>query len=210
MMEPFTFGGEIVWNPTPAHIEQANLTRFMRMHHIADYDELMNRSTEDIAWFTDAVLDFLDIQFHEPYSKVVDFPRGIQFPTWCVGAKMNIVHNCVDKYRESGVSDQVAVSWEGEEGVKRTLTYEELYKEVNKTANALRSLGLGKGDAIGIFMPMVPELPWLCLRSQRSAGSSCHCFQDMEQERSFHVCKTPMPRRSLQPMVPFDAASQWK
>jgi acetyl-CoA synthetase len=170
MTEPFTFGGEIVWKPTRAHIEQANLTKFMRMHNIADYDELMKRSTEDIAWFTDAVLDFLDIQFHEPYSKVVDFPRGIQFPTWCVDAKMNIVHNCVDKYQESGVRDQVAVSWEGEEGVKRTLTYEELYKKVNKTANALRSLGLGKGDAIGIFMPMVPEIAVALLAIAKIGG----------------------------------------
>jgi acetyl-CoA synthetase len=170
MTEPFTFGGEIVWKPTPAHIEQANLTRFMHMHHIADYDELMNRSTEDIAWFTDAVLDFLDVQFHEPYSKVVDFPRGIQFPTWCVDAKMNIVHNCVDKYQGSGMMDQVAVSWEGEEGVERTLTYEELSKEVNKTANALRSLGLGKGDAIGIFMPMVPEIAVALLAIAKIGG----------------------------------------
>ncbi|MDO8753236.1 MAG: AMP-binding protein, partial [Anaerolineales bacterium] len=72
--------------------------------------------------------------------------------------KMNIVHNCVDKYQVSGVRDQVAVSWEGEEGQTKTLTYDELYKEVNKAANALRSLGLGKGDAIGIFMPMTPEI----------------------------------------------------
>jgi acetyl-CoA synthetase len=170
MTEPFTFGGEIVWKPTPAHIEQANLTRFMRMHSIADYDELMSRSTEDIAWFTDAVLDFLDIQFHKSYSKVVDFPRGIQFPTWCVDAKMNIVHNCVDKYQVPGIRDQVAVSWEGEEGAQKTITYEELYKKVNQTANALRSLGLGKGDAIGIFMPMVPEIAVALLAIAKIGG----------------------------------------
>jgi acetyl-CoA synthetase len=170
MTEPFTFGGEIVWNPTREHIERANLTKFMRMHNIADYDELMARSTADIAWFTDAVLDFLDIQFHEPYSKVVDFPRGIQFPTWCVDAKMNIVHNCVDKYQGPWARDQVAVSWEGEEGVEKALTYEELYKQVNKTANALRSLGLGKGDAIGLFMPMVPEIAVALLAIAKIGG----------------------------------------
>jgi acetyl-CoA synthetase len=170
MTEPFTFGGEIVWNPTPAHIEQANLTRFMRMHAIANYDELMSNSTADIAWFTDAVLDFLNIQFQKPYSKVVDFPRGIQFPTWCVDAKMNIVHNCVDKYQVPGIRDQVAVQWEGEEGVQKTITYEELYKKVNQTANALRSLGLGKGDAIGIFMPMVPEIAVALLAIAKIGG----------------------------------------
>ncbi len=172
-----SFGGDIVWRPTPEYIERANLTAFMRLHGIDSFVELMQRSTSDVAWFTDAVLKFLDIQFYEPYSSVVDLTEGIQFPKWCVGGKMNIVHNCVDKWQaisdqssgnsdqSSGNSDQLSVSseqlavvWEGEEGIARTLTYAELYKEVNKTANALRSLGLGKGDAIGLFMPMTPEI----------------------------------------------------
>jgi acetyl-CoA synthetase len=111
-----------------------------------------------VAWFTDAVLKFLDIQFYEPYSQVVDLSNGIQAPVWCVDGKMNIVHNCVDKWVGTEGGKQNAVIFEGEEGITRTLTYEELYKEVNRTANALRSLGLGKGDAIGIFMPMTPEI----------------------------------------------------
>ncbi len=153
-----SFGGEIVWRPTARHIAESNLTAFMRLHGVADFAGLMKRSTEDVAWFTDAVLKFLDIQFYEPYSQVVDLSAGIQFPTWCVGGKMNIVHNCVDKRRVSGISEQLSVVWEGEEGATKSLTYAELYKQVNKTANALRSLGLGKGDAIGLFMPMTPEI----------------------------------------------------
>jgi hypothetical protein len=144
MTEQFTFGGEIVWKPTPEHIEHANLTAFMRTHGIKDFDELMHRSTTDVAWFTDAVFKFLDIQFYEPYTKVVDLSDGIQFPKWCVDGKMNIVHNCVDKWQNAESGKQKAVVFEGEEGSTRTLTYEELYKEVNKTANALRSLGLGQ------------------------------------------------------------------
>ena len=161
MPEQFTFGGDIVWRPTPEYIERAHLTAFMHQHGINDFDELMSRSTTDIAWFTDAILKFLDIQFYEPYSKVVDLSEGIQFPKWCVDGKMNVIHNCVDKWvgaglvstqgRPQGSSVQKAVIWEGEEGTMKSLTYEELYKEVNKTANALRSLELGKGDAIGLF-----------------------------------------------------------
>ncbi len=158
MTEQFTFGGEIVWNPTSEYIERANLTAFMREHAIKDFDALLQRSVENVAWFTDAVLKFLDIQFYQPYSKVVDLSDGIQFPKWCVEGKMNIVHNCVDKYQTLTVRSQIAIVWEGEEGSTKSLTYEELYKEVNKAANALRSLGLGKGDAIGIFMPMTPEI----------------------------------------------------
>ncbi len=158
MTEQFTFGGEIVWRPSREHIEHANLTKFMRLHGIKDFDELMQRSTGDVPWFTEAVLKFLDIQFYAPYSNVVDLSDGIQLPRWCVGGKMNIVHNCVDKWQSVENRTQNAVLFEGEEGNVRSLTYEQLYREVNKTANALRSLGLGKGDAVGIFMPMTPEI----------------------------------------------------
>jgi acetyl-CoA synthetase len=158
MNEQFSFGGDIVWKPALEHIEHANLTVFMRAHGIQNFDELMRKSTGDVAWFTDAVLKFLDIQFYEPYTSVVDLTDGIQFPKWCVDGKMNIVHNCVDKRQGTEGGRQKAVVFEGEDGITKTLTYEELYKEVNKAANALRSLGLGKGDAIGIFMPMTPEI----------------------------------------------------
>jgi acetyl-CoA synthetase len=158
MSEEFTFGGEIVWRPGPEEIERAHLTAFMRLHGIADFAELMRRSTEDVAWFTDALLKYLDIQFYQPYSQVVDLSEGIQFPRWCVDGKMNIVHNCLDKYQVTPRAEQLAVLWEGEEGAVRGLTYAQLYRQVNQVANALRSLGLGKGDAIGLFMPMTPEI----------------------------------------------------
>jgi len=159
MTEQFTFGGDIVWQPTPQQIEHANLTTFMRAYDIRDFDELMQRSVSDVGWFTDAVLKTLGIQFYTPYSKVVDLSEGIQFPKWCVDGKMNIVHNCVDKWAmDAEWRNKPAIIFEGEEGTTRTLTYEDLNKEVNKAANALKSLGLGKGDAVGIFMPMTPEI----------------------------------------------------
>ncbi len=71
---------------------------------------------------------------------------------------MNIVHNCLDKYQHTSRENQAAVIWEGEEGSVQVLEYGQLYRRVNQAANALRSLGLGKGDAIGIFMPMTPEI----------------------------------------------------
>jgi acetyl-CoA synthetase len=157
-MSDFEFGGNIVWQPTPQHIEQANLTRFMRQHGLSDFNDLMQRSTTDVAWFTDAVLKFLNVEFSQPYSQVVDLSGGIQTPHWCVGGKMNIVHNLLDKWQPSVLSGQPAVVWEGEAGETRALTYRQLYEEVNRAANALRSLGLGKGDAVGLFMPMTPEI----------------------------------------------------
>ncbi len=158
MSDSFTFGGEIVWKPTREHIERAHLTAFMRQHGIGDFAELMRRSTSDIAWFSDAVLNYLDIRFYQPYTQVLDLSEGIPFPRWCVGGKMNIVHNCLDKRQTPAERSRAAIVWEGEEGATRRLTYAELAEQVNKTANALRSLGLGKGDAIGLFMPMTPEI----------------------------------------------------
>ncbi|HZD55094.1 MAG TPA: AMP-binding protein [Anaerolineales bacterium] len=158
MSEQFEFGGKIVWRPTQDYIEGAHLTEFMHQHEISDFDELMRRSTEDVAWFTEAVLKYLDIQFYKPYSQILDLSDGIAWPRWVVGGKMNIVHNCLDKYTGKETENQPAMIWEGEEGATRTLTYGELTRQVNQAANALRSLGLGKGDAIGLYMPMTPEI----------------------------------------------------
>lgn len=158
MNEPFVFGGQIVWQPDVDYLENAHLTHFMRRHHIDSFAELLDRSTQDVAWFTSALLEYLDIQFYTPYSQVVDLSRGIAWPEWCVGGKMNIVHNCLDKYIGTPTEGRPALVWEGEEGQTRSLTYGELYRQVNRVAGALYSLGLGKGDAIGLFMPMTPEI----------------------------------------------------
>ncbi len=158
MEQEFTFGGDFRWHPSPDDIERAHLTHFMVEHGIEDFATLMLRSTQDVAWFTEEVLRYLDIQFYTPYAKVVDLKQGIAWPQWCVGGEMNIVHNCLDKYIGTATEDQVAVLWEGEEGETRELRYADLYRQVNQTANALRSMGLGAGDAIGLYMPMVPEI----------------------------------------------------
>ena len=159
MSEKFDFGGEIVWRPTEEQIARSHLKRFMDLHALPSFDALMARSTADVAWFTEAVLAYLDIQFQRPYSQIVDLSRGIQWPEWCVDGRLNIIHNCVDKWAaDPAARDNPALLWEGEEGAARRLTYAELAAEVNRCANALRGLGLGKGDAIGFHMPMTPEI----------------------------------------------------
>ena len=154
----FQFGGEFVWHPSPELIAQSNLQRFINKHGLGSYEELMRRSTTDIAWFWDIVLRDLDIQFYMPYSQIVDLSEGKPWPRWCVGGEMNIVHNLLDKYGGTATENKIAIKSEIEDGTTRSLTYRELRDEVNKMAGALRSLGLGKGDAIGVFMPMVPEI----------------------------------------------------
>ena len=154
----FPFNQATVWQPNPDWLAASNLQAFMARHGIASYPELLTRANTDIAWFWDAVMADLDIQFARPYTTVYDPTPGIEMPRWCVDGEMNIVHNLLDKWQTTPVRDQVALRWEGEEGVIRTFTYGQLDAEVCRCANALRGLGLGKGDAIGLYMPMIPEL----------------------------------------------------
>ncbi len=157
-MREFQFGGQFVWRPTPELIAQSNLQRFINKHALGSYDELMRRSTTDIAWFWDAVLHDLEIEFYKPYSRVVDLSEGKPWARWCVDGEMNIAHNMLDKYAGTSTDERIAIKSEVEDETTRTLTYKELREEVNKLATALHSLGLGRGDAIGVFMPMVPEI----------------------------------------------------
>ena len=146
----------IVWSPSGDYLERANITRFMRTHGIATYEELVTRSTEDIEWFWDAVVRDLAIEFLEPYERVLDASDGVEWATWFTGGTINLAGNCVDRWAER-TPDAVAVIWEGEDGEVRRVTYPELRRTADRLANGLRSLGVARGDAIGIFMPMAPE-----------------------------------------------------
>jgi acetyl-CoA synthetase len=154
----FDFGGDILWRPTPELIAQSNLQRFMLAHGVHSLDALHHRSTTDLDWFWNAVLRDLDIQFRRPYSQLLDLSRGIPWPQWCLDGVLNIIDNCLDKYVGTATEAKAALIWEGEEGQVRRLSYLELRREVNRMTNALRGLGLGKGDVVGVFMPMTPEI----------------------------------------------------
>jgi acetyl-CoA synthetase len=166
----FPFGQNIVWQPKPEWTARSNLKKFMDVHQIVNYDKLMQHSLADIEWFWDAVLKDLDIQFYKSYSKVVDVDNGLQFPVWCVDGQMNIVHNCLDKWQNTTVRDKVALKWEGEDGKVLELTYKQLFQEVNRCYNGLKALGLKKGDAVGLFMPMIPELAIAFLAVIKAGG----------------------------------------
>lgn len=146
-----------VWLPPAETLERANLTRFMRRHQLTSFDQLQQQSVEDVGWFTAALLEFLGIEFSQPYKQILDLSEGIAWPHWCVGGRLNIIHNCLDRYLGSETSQQPALLWEGEEGQVRELSYQELAAEVGKAANALRSLGVGPGDGVGLYMPLTPE-----------------------------------------------------
>lgn len=148
----------IVWRPTPDIVERSQLTRFMSLHGIRDLDELQRRSVEEPSWFWNAVLRDLDIQFSTPYGAVMDTSAGLPWTRWCVGGEMNVVHNCLDKRIGTPSEHAPALRWTGETGDTRVLTYGELWREVNRAANALVTAGFRRGDVIALCMPMVPEI----------------------------------------------------
>jgi acetyl-CoA synthetase len=143
-----------VWYP--ADIAKTNLGRFMQEHGIGTFAELRARSITEPDWFWDATVRFLGLEWFTPYEKVLDTSRGFPFAKWFTGGTTNLAHTCVDKHAQAR-GDALAIVWEGENGDKRNLTYAELRREADALAGTLRNRGIGVGDSVGIFMPMVPE-----------------------------------------------------
>jgi acetyl-CoA synthetase len=154
----FNFGGEIVWRPSEEVIEQSRLKSFMARYGLASFDELHRRSISEPEWFWQAVFEELGIEFYQPYQRVLDLSQGLPWPRWCVDAKLNIVHNCLDRWIGTPTENRAAIRYEAEEGSARILTYGELFHAVNRFANALRDVGVAKGDVVALYMPMVPEV----------------------------------------------------
>jgi acetyl-CoA synthetase len=107
--------------------------------------------------------DLLD--WTEEWHTTLEWDRP--FAKWFVGGTLNVSFNCLDRHVAAGHGDQVAYHWEGEPGDTRTITYAQLLEEVQRTANALASLGIRKGDRVNIYLGMVPELPIAMLACAR-------------------------------------------
>ena len=146
-----------VWWPDRSTVENANLTRFMRALGVDSFEALNERASADPAGFHDALIRFLDYRFEQPYEQVLDLSGGLPFARWCVGGTTNVVLNCIDRWRDTARYTQAALVWEGEDGTVVTRTFADLDRETCQLAWGLRSLGLGHGDVVGMFLPNLPE-----------------------------------------------------
>ncbi|HEX2068293.1 MAG TPA: acetate--CoA ligase [Nitrososphaeraceae archaeon] len=105
------------------------------------------------------------LKWFKEWDKVLDW--NPPFAKWFVGGKLNASVNCLDRHIDSDAKNKVAIIWEGENGETNSFTYYQLYRSVNKLANALKNLGVKKGDRITIYLPMIPQLPIAMLASSR-------------------------------------------
>jgi len=140
-------------------VKQTNVKQWMDKNNIKNLDELYKK-TEDWKWFWEEISEEISkemIEFYSPYKKLIEWDAP--WVNWFVGAKYNIVHDALDKHVKTWRKNKVAFIFEGEPGDVRKFTYNDVYIEVNKLANSLRKLGIKKGDRVGIYMPMLPELP---------------------------------------------------
>ncbi len=98
-----------------------------------------------------------ELHWFKEWDEVLD-DSNPPFYKWFVGGELNVSYNCLDRHVEAGNGDRVAFHWHGEEGDTRTITYSDLHADVQRFANALRDLGVKKGDIVGIYLPMIPEV----------------------------------------------------
>jgi acetyl-CoA synthetase len=97
------------------------------------------------------------LDWFSPFNEVLD-DSNPPFYKWFKDGTLNASHNCLDRHVEAGIGDRVAFHWRGEEGEERDITYAELLAEVKRLASALKAQGIGKGDVVGIYLPMIPEV----------------------------------------------------
>ncbi|MDP3209384.1 MAG: AMP-binding protein, partial [Rhodoglobus sp.] len=96
------------------------------------------------------------VHWHKPFTEVLDWSNA-PFAKWFADGELNVAYNCLDRHVEAGIGDRIAIHWEGENGDTRSLSYAELTAEVKKAANAIAALGIGKGDRVAIYLPVIPE-----------------------------------------------------
>jgi acetyl-CoA synthetase len=148
----------VAWVPSEEYRRKSRLQRFLDRHGIADVPALIARASADPAWFWDAVAEDLELVWQRPYTQVMDTSRGIPWTRWWIDGELNYVANALDKHADGSNAGKTALVWEGEDGAVRRYSYRELLAMTNRTANALSELGVGKGDRVGVFLPMVPEV----------------------------------------------------
>ena len=143
----------VEWTPSPEIVEKSNLHRILQREGLT-YEEFLRRSNDDPEWFWRMTLRDMGFRWDREPERILDLSRGKEWAKWFVGGRLNITKVALD-YRNP---QKTALIYEGEDGTVRKYTYGELLSEVNRLSNALIQMGVGEGDRVGIYLPMIPEV----------------------------------------------------
>src|ERR1700736_1625549 len=146
----------LAWSPTKEQAQSSRLWHFMQQHHCASYPELCERAARDPHWFWDALVKELGIVWSAPYQAVMDTSAGLPFTRWFPGGLLNAYDSAVLRHRRLD-PNRVALIGETEAGTIRQLTYAQLEDAVEQTAAGLRAIGVERGVAVGLYLPLVIE-----------------------------------------------------
>jgi acetyl-CoA synthetase len=138
----------------------------------AEYERLYKEAKDDPESFWAKIAR--ELHWFKPWDRVLEWK--LPFAKWFLGGELNISYNCLDRHVATWRKNKAAILWEGEPGDSRTLTYQQLLREVSKCANVLKSLGVQKGDRVAIYMGMVPELPIAMLACARIGAAHTVVF----------------------------------
>jgi acetyl-CoA synthetase len=127
---------------------------FVRDALITDLSVHDDAARDPAAWWAEQARA---LDWAEPFERVLD-DSDPPFHKWFAGGKLNASHNCLDRHVAAGLGERVAFHWRGEEGEERDVTYADLLADVQRFANALKAGGIGTGDVVGIYLPMIPEV----------------------------------------------------
>jgi acetyl-CoA synthetase len=145
----------MIWEPSREFIERTNVWRFMQRLGFDGREEFLRFSREEPERFWHELLRETGVEWFEPYTRVLDRGRGPEWARWFTGGRLNIAHNCLDRW---GASGRIACIWESENGETGAVTFAQLLAQSNRVANGLRALGLEAGDRVALAMPMAPEI----------------------------------------------------
>ena len=167
---------KLLWQPSEQRIKSTNMYRFMTLvnetfkKNFTDYPALWDWSVNNLTEFWALAWDFIKIKAYRKYDRVLDNPDQMPGAKFFVNSKLNFAENLL-QFR----NDRTALIFRGEDAVRRTLTYNQLYDEVAKTASSLRKLGIKKGDRVVGFVPNMPEsiIAMLAATSIGAVWSSC-------------------------------------
>ena len=153
------FGRDVpdaAWRPTPELLADSRLAGLLRTTGMGDLESLQARAVDDPAWFWGAAVEELGLDWTRQPTATVDLSRGPEWATWWTGARFNHAIAATEP-RARRDPDGGAVTWEGEDGTIRQLTNRELLAEVERAARMFAAQGIGAGDRVGVFLPMLPE-----------------------------------------------------